>query len=334
MNENIKIETSVILPVYNVEKYIGKCLESLSNQTYKNFEMIFVIDGSNDKSENIVRHWERTDSRIKIIVQENAGSGPARNNGLKYAVGKYIMFVDPDDWLEPNMLEHLIFSAKRYNVDMVTSGCYSDYYEGERLVNSDRDHFDFQLITNIDDVHRAYLPLYLEGAMGAPTKKVYKKAIIDSAKVCFPDLRRSQDIVFNYRYYQNISSILIDDATLYHYRIEQKVYATKLHPQYYKAISMIYGDINRMLTSWNAVLDEETNKKFQQHFFNLVVWQISLGQSAEEMKNIVHDKNIQKLSREVMPTDRKQQILRRLILLKMNKVINLAVKISNGVKKQ
>ena len=328
-----KKETSVILPVYNVENYIEKCIESLFNQTYSDFEMIFVIDGSSDTSESIVRKWQSKDSRIKIIVQENAGSGPARNNGLRHAEGKYIVFVDPDDWLEPNMLEHLISRAKRYNVDMVTSGCNNDYYKGKYLSSSVRDCFEYQMLTNVDEIHKAYLPLYLEGAMGAPTKKVYKKSIIDSEEIYFPALKRSQDIVFNYRYYQHISSILVDDAALYHYRIEQGTYAAKLHPQYYKAVSMIYGDINQMLDSWNVILDEELNQQFQNHFFNLIVWQISQGQSTKEMKKIVNDENIQKLCQKATPTDWKQNILRRLILLKMDGIINLAVALSKGVKR-
>ena len=105
MNSTI---VSIIIPVYNCEKYIARCLNSLINQTYSNIEIILVNDGSNDKSEDIIKEFAKNDNRIKLYNQTNQGVSAARNTGLDKATGKYIMFVDADDYIELDMVEILI----------------------------------------------------------------------------------------------------------------------------------------------------------------------------------------------------------------------------------
>ena len=105
MEKNIKV--SVIVPVYNVEKYIRQCLESIINQTYKNLEIIVVNDGTKDNSMKIVEEY-LSDERIKVINKENGGIASARNRGIDEATGEYISFVDSDDWLELNTYEKLV----------------------------------------------------------------------------------------------------------------------------------------------------------------------------------------------------------------------------------
>ena len=98
---------SVIVPVYNVEQYLPQCLDSIINQTYKNLEIICVDDGSPDNSGKILDEYAKKDKRIKVIHQENQGVSVARNTGLDNATGKYIGFVDPDDWIEADYYETL-----------------------------------------------------------------------------------------------------------------------------------------------------------------------------------------------------------------------------------
>ena len=116
-------KVSIIVPVYNVEKYLRKCLDSLINQTLKDIEIICINDGSTDKSLEILEEYKNRDSRIILLNQENSGQSIARNNGIKKATGEYIGFVDPDDWVENNMIKCLIDEIKSEKVDLVTSGC-------------------------------------------------------------------------------------------------------------------------------------------------------------------------------------------------------------------
>ena len=106
--ENSNIKFSIIVPVYNVEKFLRESLDSIVAQTFKDFEVICVNDGSTDNSLDILEEYAKNDSRIKIISQENQGQGIARNKAIDIAQGRYLLFVDPDDWIETNALEQYI----------------------------------------------------------------------------------------------------------------------------------------------------------------------------------------------------------------------------------
>ena len=110
---------SIVVPVYNVEKYLKRCLDSLVNQTYKNIEIILVNDGSTDSSLEICKGYAKKDSRVKIISKKNEGLGYTRNEGINIAKGIYIAFIDSDDYVDENFYEKLYVSAKKYNSDMV-----------------------------------------------------------------------------------------------------------------------------------------------------------------------------------------------------------------------
>lgn len=113
------VEISVILPVYNIEDYLSECLESISNQTFEDIEIICIDDGSTDKSLEILKEHSNRDSRIRIIEQENQGAGAARNKALEYAAGKYVYFIDGDDYLELTALEELHDLSIRKGTDFI-----------------------------------------------------------------------------------------------------------------------------------------------------------------------------------------------------------------------
>lgn len=104
---------SIVIPIYNAEKYLEECLNSIKNQTYKNFEVIMVNDGSKDDSETICMNFLRSDSRFRYLKKENAGVSSARNVGLDNVEGDYITFIDADDWVDENYLELLIATVKK-----------------------------------------------------------------------------------------------------------------------------------------------------------------------------------------------------------------------------
>ena len=112
------VKISIVLPVYNVANYLRKCLDSLVNQTFEDFEVICVNDGSTDLSLGILEGYSLTDSRFKIITQENQGLSGARNTGIQHVQGDYILFVDSDDWLEETALEQLYEHVEGFNSDI------------------------------------------------------------------------------------------------------------------------------------------------------------------------------------------------------------------------
>ena len=128
---------SVIVPIYNVEKYLEKCLGSIINQTYKNLEIICVNDGSTDNSLEILKKYSNQDSRIIIIDKKNGGLSSARNEGLKIATGEFIGFVDSDDYIESNTYEECILKFKEdITIDMVCFSFKFVYENSEHIINS------------------------------------------------------------------------------------------------------------------------------------------------------------------------------------------------------
>ena len=126
---------SVIVPVYNVEKYIFQCVDSILNQTYRNIEIIIVDDGSTDKSSKICDEYQLKDSRVRVIHQKNKGLGGARNTGLKFATGEYVLFLDSDDWLECDALEIMINKIQNSRADIVIGGINLYIEETQEIKN-------------------------------------------------------------------------------------------------------------------------------------------------------------------------------------------------------
>lgn len=117
MEETPKV--SIIVPIYNVEPYLRQCLDSLVNQTYKNIEIICVDDGSTDASSEILTEYALKSSKVRVIRQENSGLSAARNVGFSFATGKYVMYVDSDDWIDVCTCEKAVFKAEEHAADLV-----------------------------------------------------------------------------------------------------------------------------------------------------------------------------------------------------------------------
>lgn len=145
----IKPKVSVILPIYNVGKYLRKSLDSLINQTLQEIEIICIDDGSTDDSYDILEEYKLKDSRIKVVHKSNKGTGAARNDGLRLATGECIGFVDPDDWVKPNMFERLYKEIKEKNLDIIM--CMPDGYDERNAVNAPFPYFVDENFKNIID---------------------------------------------------------------------------------------------------------------------------------------------------------------------------------------
>lgn len=119
---------SLIIPVFNVEEYLEECLESIINQSFSDYEVILVDDGSTDKSRSIIKTYEKKFNKVKILYQSNKGVSEARNLALKHAMGEYVLYIDSDDFLKTNMLEVMVDKANRTEADIIICN-YIFYYE-------------------------------------------------------------------------------------------------------------------------------------------------------------------------------------------------------------
>ena len=258
MKPNREPLISVVLPTYNVAQYLQQCLESVAAQTYRNIEVIIIIDGATDGSYEIAQEFCKTDKRFSVFWQENAGSGPARNNGLTHCQGEFVMFVDPDDWIESELLENLYVAQREGDYDLVATRRTRVLCDNNDKVLKDIPrHFKEETIQGQKEIRQSYIRMLTSEVVGSPTQKLYKMSIIRNSGVEFPPLRRSQDVAFNYRYYSCIQSLRLISYSGYNYRIMAKRAPGKTGQDYYKTIEWFYNDYQRLYQSWNMPFPEQ-----------------------------------------------------------------------------
>ena len=208
---NLKI--SIIIPVYNVEKYLAQCLNSILNQTYTDFEVILIDDGSQDNSGTICDEFAIKDSRIHVIHQMNAGVSVARNNGVKLTTGEWITFIDPDDWVDTNFLEYFNLSEE---CELSIQGLRYLKTPEQSLIEvrgfEDRELFLFK---DFKDLASTNLLLY-----GTVCCKVYNKKILNRYHIRFDEsISYHEDHIFFLKYLQHINHVSLHKEVGYNYRI-------------------------------------------------------------------------------------------------------------------
>lgn len=219
---NYKI--SIIVPIYNVEKYIGKCLTSLINQTYKNLEILLINDGTKDNSIKEVEKFN--DKRIRLYNKKNGGLSSARNFGLKFATGDYVMFVDSDDWLDVFCVEKCVNELEKKDYDLIYFPYIREYLDGSypRTTYTENKVFGSQkeVLNNI--VRKLIGPINNE--LKYPTMmesnntawaKLYKKSIIENIEFTDLKITATEDLVFNIKACCKVTSAKFITSTYYHY---------------------------------------------------------------------------------------------------------------------
>jgi len=213
----MKVRVSVIVPVYNMEKYLSKCLDSLVNQTFEDIEIILINDGSTDNSENIIKEYlERYSKKIVYIKKENEGQGVARNLGIDKARGEYITFVDSDDYVDVTMIEKLYSSIIKEKADISVSRGLIEVRSDNLLIN------DF-IFNNEESVKR-----YILNNFG-PVAKLIKKDIIINNQLYFPSLRAYEDIAVVPLWGLFANGISFVEEPLYYYLIREGSTMNKLN---------------------------------------------------------------------------------------------------------
>lgn len=207
---------SVIIPVYNVEKYIHQCIDSVINQTLKNIEIICINDGSEDASFSILQEYAQKDSRIILLNQKNLGVSVARNKGIKIARGKYIMFVDSDDWIESNAIELAYKLILEKNVDILAFG-YNIYENGNV-----RSGFTDNFLTRSENKTN-FSNNDLMNIIHLIWDKIYRRDFILDKKISFPEqIKLAEDGSFNLQCLIEKAVWGITKQPLYCYRINRK----------------------------------------------------------------------------------------------------------------
>lgn len=232
-------KVSIIVPVYNVEKYLHRCMDSLINQTFKDIEIIAVNDGSTDNSLNILNEYCVKDDRVRVINKNNGGLSSARNIGIDEAIGKYILFVDSDDWIDLNMINQLYTTSTVNNCD-VTMCSYSREYS-----NKSREKiFSFDEVTIFNEVECKNLHRRIIGPIGSELAnpehndslvtawgKLYKSNIIKNNNIKFVDTSviGTEDCLFNVYVFSYVKSAVFINKPFYKYWKENNNSLTSIH---------------------------------------------------------------------------------------------------------
>ncbi len=208
MSEKPKI--SVIIPIFNTEKWLNKCIQSIINQTYKNLEIICVDDGSTDNSRSIVIEFQKRDNRIILISQQNQGVSAARSNGISKATGEYIAFVDSDDYLEEDMYSVLYSMAIEYNADISHCGYMKHKSNNVNISINGTEKVFFQ--NNIEALNCLLSCRVFTGSL---CSKLYKRSLFDDVE-CSNNIRVNEDVLLNYFLFKNSKLAVFKDICLYH----------------------------------------------------------------------------------------------------------------------
>ena len=250
-NNNPKI--SIIIPVYNVEKYIGICLESLVNQSYKNIEIIVVDDGSTDDSMKVIKSYEKKYPKlIKALSEKNAGPSSARNLGLKNATGDYISFVDSDDYIDNNCYEIISNKLKEHDYDVVVFNHYYEFEDNTKPGSSKINHDMFSK----KEIRKMLVNFY-----PVVWNKVFKKSLFEDYNIKFKEGVWYEDVEFLYRIMPLVTSIGCVKENLYHY-VQRKGAITKTYNE----------KLFDYLDNWNGIIDYYKKQKLFLEYKNEICY--------------------------------------------------------------
>ncbi len=264
-------ELSIIVPVYNAEKYLRRCLDSILNQTYKDFELIVIDDGSPDNCGNIAEDYAAKDKRIAVIHQLNAGVSESRNTGINCARGKYIGFVDSDDYIEPDMYQKMIQMLKLRKLDLVVCGyCYIDSY-------GDSEYVDFSCVQSLMDSR-----LFFEYLFNTPrtiTGSVWNKLFVRKKISTLFDKKISigEDWIFVSRYVLNCRKIGFLNKYYYNVYLNKNSATRKVYGKTALGLAPC-----RQLISLVSVMDQTIQELAEKNYLNTCIRHYNLLRNDKE----------------------------------------------------
>lgn len=280
---------SIIIPVYNAEKFLENCLNSIINQTFKDYEVILINDGSTDDSKTICQRYETTFDNISYIETENNGPSHARNIGLKYAKGKYIGFVDADDYIDKNMYRELINSAEEYKAEITICEYIRVWQNGKQIISNNSISENILIESQIKDkLLRNYYTNNTE-MLASPCNKIYLREFILNSKINFnQNLIRGEDWWFNLLLYENASRISFINIPLYMYRQDNmNSIMKKMSINYYEEWKTAREYLNKKNEVYQFKMDY--NIYYQELLMNIHALLINIVKQKKKIDEIIYD---------------------------------------------
>ena len=277
MNEKI----SVIIPIYNVEKYLPKCINSVLNQTYSNLEIILVNDGSTDSCKQICEEYKKLDNRIKIINKKNGGLSDARNYGIEASTGNYIAFLDSDDWIDKKLYMTLYKIIKRYDADISVCNFKKSYLNGD---NKTHNSGKIKCYSNIEALNELYGKNSVQ--MIVAWNKLYKRSTIKELR--FPVGRIHEDEYLTPIIIYNANKLVyIDNQLIYYRQTPNSIMNSKFN---IKRLDYLYVLENRIEFFKENMLDQLYEKSIETYILKIIDFYFKVKHS-----DIKNKKNINKI---------------------------------------
>lgn len=283
---------SIVIPIYNAEKYLEECLNSIKNQTYKNFEVIMVNDGSKDESETICKRFLEYDARFRYFTKENGGVSSARNLGLDNVKGDFITFIDSDDWIAENHLELLINSIKKTNSDIVVS-CYKEFdnnidtYYTIVYTKQEKNLLNFEKM-NRDDFLTIFPKLMsLNVCFNNAVAKLFRKELVNNLRFD-TSIKYGEDLDFYFSLYLNVESISYVDELTYVYRIHGDSTTSNFNQEYAEQELSIFKKMFKKIQEIGLPTIHYFNKfqKLLKARVNYIKNKVLLNEHLDFLKNI------------------------------------------------
>ncbi len=327
---------SIIIPVYNVDRYLKNCVEALCSQTYNNIEIILVDDGSTDNSGWIADDLAKKDNRIKTIHTKNSGAGFARNTGLEVASGKYVTFVDSDDYVENNLIELLMLEIKKGS-DVSIGGFKRIDERGHVIGIEEYNNQNFAEDAVYSELFSRMLgssPKSHDAIKMAVWNAIYSMDIIRKYNLRFPSQKEyySEDLYFNYLYFKKSRKASLINSTAYGYRVTPGSLTQKYKPQLLESVSSFYSKMEKELKDYKMVI------RLQRQFFvniracirqeNAYISGKSPKAIEEAIKNIVNNPTVNRVANSYFKCIKqfKQKIFVYLVKNKRINILYLVVK--------
>ena len=292
------IKVSVIMPVYNAEKYLAKAIESMLKQTLQEIELILVDDGSKDSSGKICDKYAAKDERITVIHKENEGACIARNTGIKKARGKYIQLVDADDYIENNMLEEQYEVAEKTKAEVVMCGMKFDIHQKNGQVITSESAYRDMVLNNKDEIKPIFMDLFDNLLFNYTHNKLYNAEFLKKNNLKFTEwLPIDQDTNFNIDVFRKLNKLTITTKAYYHYvKTFEESIVTRYHVNKFKVRTYRYDRLKQLLIDWD-IYNDANKKKLDLMYVHYVIecfelychekCNLSFKDKKKEIKNIL-----------------------------------------------
>jgi glycosyltransferase involved in cell wall biosynthesis len=284
---------SIIIPVYNVEQYLMECLDSVFNQTYRNIEVIAVNDGSTDGSANILKNYEKKYNNIIVHNQENAGNSVARNKGLQLAKGKYVYFLDSDDFIERETINNLVTAMEKYSLDLIRFAA-EPFLDGVEYKNFNKHLYDYSKFFESGRVYKKdeFLKANIKGFSPSPCLYLIKRNLLLENNILFKPKMMHEDELFSLLIYLNTNRAMYDGNFYYKRRyrpgsIMTSQVQTMKNQNSFESYFQLMEEISKLLQHYKMPGEKKLIKsRLRSIYIGLKMKEVNKKYKAERLSNL------------------------------------------------